>query len=61
MTPPSSWPSVNGHGSGFGQCPFRMCRSVPQTPQAPILINAAFLPTFGHGTVRMIGCAPGPS
>ena len=42
MTPPSSWPSVNGQGSGFGQWPFRMCRSVPQTPQAPILISAAF-------------------
>src|SRR6516164_1622662 len=61
MTPPSSWPSVNGQGSGFGQWPLRMCKSVPQTPQAPILISAAFLPTFGHGTLRITGFAPGPS
>ena len=25
ITPPSSWPSVNGHGNGFGQWPLRMC------------------------------------
>src|SRR5579862_3714131 len=60
-TPPISCPSVNGHGNGFGQCPLRMCRSVPQTPQAPTLIRAAFLPIFGHGTLRMTGFAPGPS
>ena len=35
-TPANSWPSVNGHGSGLGQWPFKMCKSVPQTPQAPI-------------------------
>ena len=61
MTPPSSWPSVNGHGSGLGQWPFRMCWSVPQTPHAPILISAAFFGTSGHGTVRITGGAPGPS
>ncbi|MEY9223690.1 hypothetical protein ABH974_004113 [Bradyrhizobium ottawaense] len=61
MTPPSSWPSVNGQGSGFGQCPLRICRSVPQTPQAPTLISAALRPTFGHGTVRMTGSEPGPA
>src|ERR1700752_5501677 len=61
ITPPSSWPSVNGHGSGFGQWPLRMCWSVPQTPQAPILISAAFLGTAGHGTVRITGGAPGTS
>ena len=61
ITPPSSWPSVNGHGSGFGQWPLRMCWSVPQTPHAPILISAAFFGTSGHGTVRMTGGAPGPS
>src|SRR5271155_5512916 len=38
-----------------------MCRSVPHTPQAPILISAAFAPTFGHGTVRISGLAPGPA
>src|SRR5439155_18828205 len=51
----------NGHGSFFGQCPLRMCKSVPQTPQAPILISAAFLGTWGQGTVRITGLAPGPS
>ena len=60
-TPPISWPSVNGHGNGFGQWPFRICRSVPQTPQAPTFIKAAFFGIFGHGTVRMTGWAPGPS
>src|ERR1700710_2507915 len=60
-TPPISWPSVNGHGSFFGQCPLRMCRSVPQTPHAPTLISAAFFGIFGHGTSRMTGRAPGPS
>ena len=58
-TPPSSWPSVTGHGKGFGQWPLRMCRSVPQTPQAPIWISAAFFGICGHGTVRMTGVAPG--
>ena len=61
MTPPISWPSVNGHGSGFGQWPFRMCRSVPHTPHAPIWISAAFFGTSGHGTVRITGGAPGPA
>src|ERR1043165_3173045 len=61
ITPPSSWPSVNGHGKGFGQWPFRMCWSVPHTPQAPIWINAALRGTCGHGTVRITGGAPGPS
>ena len=60
-TPPISWPSVNGQGSCFGQWPFRICRSVPHTPQAPTLINAALFGIFGHGTLRMTGCAPGPS
>src|SRR5437773_2631469 len=40
-TPPISWPCVNGQGSCFGQWPFRICRSVPQTPQAPTFISAA--------------------
>ena len=61
ITPASSWPSVNGHGSGFGQWPLRMCWSVPHTPQAPIWISAPFGGTFGHGTSRMTGSAPGPS
>src|SRR5580658_8327594 len=38
-----------------------MCRSVPHTPQAPILISAAFPEIFGHGTVRISGAAPGPA
>ena len=42
ITPPSSWPSVKGHGRGFGQWPLRICWSVPQTPHAPIWISAAF-------------------
>ena len=50
MTPPISWPSVNGHGKGFGQWPLRMCRSVPHTPQAPIWMRAAFFGTRGRGT-----------
>ena len=61
ITPPISWPSVNGHGSGFGQWPLRMCRSVPHTPQAPIWINAAFSGTCGRGTSWMTGAAPGPA
>src|SRR5829696_608502 len=61
MTPPISWPRVKGHGKGFGQWPLRMCWSVPQTPQAPILISAAFFGTAGHGTVSMTGLAPGPA
>src|SRR5712692_10331797 len=60
-TPPISCPSVNGHGSCLGQCPLRMCRSVPQTPQAPILMSAALLGMSGQGTVRITGAAPGPS
>jgi hypothetical protein len=60
-TPASSWPSVNGQGNGFGQWPLRMCRSVPQTPQAPIWISAAFFGTLGLGTSRITGGAPGPS
>src|SRR2546427_2624708 len=38
-----------------------MWRSVPHTPHAPILISAAFFGTFGHGTLRMTGGAPGPA
>jgi hypothetical protein len=38
-----------------------MCKSVPQTPQAPTFINAAFFGIFGQGTLRITGCAPGPS
>src|SRR5262249_4004456 len=38
-----------------------MCRSVPHTPQAPILISAAFAPMSGHGTLRKTGGAPGPA
>jgi hypothetical protein len=34
---------------------------VPQTPQAPTFISAAFFGIFGHGTVRITGCAPGLS
>ena len=34
---------------------------MPHTPQAPILISAAFFGTSGHGTVRITGGAPGPS
>jgi len=33
----------------FGQWPFRICRSVPQTPQAPNLDQRAFFGIFGHG------------
>ena len=61
ITPASSWPSVKGQGSGFGQWPLRICRSVPQTPQAPICTSAAFGPIFGRGTVWMTGLAPGPA
>ena len=52
---------LRGQGNGFGQWPFRICRSVPQTPQAPTLISAALFGIFGHGTLRITGCAPGPS
>jgi hypothetical protein len=38
-----------------------MCRSVPQTPQAPIWISAALAGTSGLCTSRMTGGAPGPS
>src|SRR5438309_9694575 len=38
-----------------------MCKSVPHTPQAPILMSAALRPTSGHGTERMTGGAPGPA
>ena len=61
MTPPISWPSVNGHGRGLGQWPLRMWRSVPHTPQAPIWIRAAFAGTCGRGTSRITGGAPGPA
>ena len=61
ITPPISWPSVNGQGSGFGQWPLRMCRSVPHTPQAPIWIRAALRGTGGRGTSWMTGAAPGPA
>ena len=61
MMPAISWPRVKGQGSGFGQWPFRMCRSVPQTPQAPILMRADFADIFGQATCRMTGSAPGPS
>jgi hypothetical protein len=60
-TPASSWPSVNGQGSGFGQWPFNICWSVPQTPQAPILISAPFAGICGQGTSRITGSAPGPA
>ena len=30
---------------------------MPQTPQAPTFISAAFFGIFGHGTVRMAGVA----
>ena len=60
-TPASSCPSVKGQGSGLGQWPFKMCRSVPHTPQAPMRISAALGPTFGRGTVRITGAEPGPS
>ena len=33
---------------------------MPQTPQAPTLISAAFFGIFGHGTLRMTGCGAGP-
>jgi hypothetical protein len=39
-----------------------MCRSVPQTPQtpqAPILMSAALLEIFGHGTVWITGTGEG--
>src|SRR6516165_4757058 len=61
ITPPISWPRVNGQGSGFGQWPLRICRSVPHTPHAPILISAAFRGTSGHGTRCITGGAPGPA
>jgi hypothetical protein len=38
-----------------------MCWSVPQTPQAPILIRAAFGGTRGQGTSCITGSAPGPA
>src|ERR1700737_4576812 len=38
-----------------------MCRSVPHTPQAPILMSAAFFGTSGQGTERITGSQPGPS
>src|SRR5947209_2655601 len=38
-----------------------MCRSVPQTPQAPTVNSAAFDGTVGRGTVRMSGDVPGPA
>jgi hypothetical protein len=60
-TPAISCPSVNGHGSGLGQWPLRMCWSVPHTPQAPIFISAPFGGTFGQATSRITGSAPGPS
>src|SRR5215472_713635 len=60
-TAPISCPNVNGQGNGFGQWPLRMCRSVPQTPQAPIWSTAAFLGTDGQATLRITGAAPGPS
>jgi hypothetical protein len=38
-----------------------MCWSVPQTPQAAILISAPLGGTFGNSTVRISGLAPGPA
>src|SRR6516162_4405457 len=38
-----------------------MWRSVPQTPQAPIWIRAAFLGILGQGTLWITGLAPGPA
>ena len=53
---------LSGVPTGPSRCwPFRMCRSVPQTPQAPILMSAALLEPFGHGTVWITGWAPGPA
>src|SRR3712207_2512870 len=60
-TPTSSWPSVNGQGSGLGQWPLRMWRSVPQTPQAATRMSAALGGTSGLGTSRITGGSPGPS
>src|SRR6516225_6057756 len=37
-----------------------MWRSVPQTPQAPIWISAAFFGISGQGTLWITGLAPGP-
>src|SRR5258708_4531135 len=61
MMPATSWPSVNGHGSGFGQWPARMCRSVPHTPHAATVNSAALRGTAGRATLRITGGAPGPS
>ena len=61
MTPASSWPSVIGQGSGLGQWPFRMCRSVPHTPHESMRIKAAFAGTEGRGTEFITGGRPGPS
>src|SRR5215211_4217579 len=60
-TPTSSWPSVNGQGSGRGQWPLRMWRSVPQTPQAAMRMSAALGGTSGFVTSRITGGSPGPS
>src|SRR3712207_716830 len=60
-TPTSSCPSVNGQGSGLGQWPLRMWRSVPQTPQAATRMSAALGGTSGFGTSRITGGSPGPS
>src|SRR5919112_4592884 len=60
-TPTNSWPSVNGQGSGRGQWPLRMWRSVPQTPQAAMRMSAALGGTSGFGTSRITGGSPGPS
>src|SRR5215213_2865743 len=57
----SSSPSVNGQGSGRGQWPLRMWRSVPQTPQAAMRMSAALGGTSGLGTSRITGGSPGPS
>jgi len=38
-----------------------MCKSVPQTPQAPFWSKAAFFGIDGQGTLRITGRAPGPS
>jgi hypothetical protein len=50
-----------GPRQGLRPMALRMCWSVPQTPQAPILISAAFFGTAGHGTVSITGLAPGPA
>ena len=56
----SLWPRVNGQGRGFGQCPWRMWRSVPHTPQTPMRMRAASSGTFGPRHLSHLDPGAGP-